>query len=356
MGENSEIYNLLIKIKNGYDPGWTSFSRYDELLDDIRFNEKKPILSTVTITFTNYKDFFNLYGDSLDGDDELYLELFLSGRYENDFDRYTLREDWEQGYVLDYLNNENLELINKIAFYLDRDAINMTSSGKSKLIYNEFDSTIDEIMYAWSNIQHECIIEEIQKELLDEFGNKFYSFGIREIRPLYKYVVSVGSLLRLFDMFKVRNGNISDVLKKIIEIKDESIGSYYNEMYWNTNCPNFDTESFNRETNWYLEKIYDEILDDEKFIDAEQYFELKKVLNDEYGFDKWIKIKTKDNLFFKVDDIDPKTNKIIITFRNNESDDREEKRSMTYDELKRMETQYELFNEIKKLRKKIFLN
>jgi len=55
------------------------------------------------------------------------------------------------------------------------------------------------------------------------------------------------------------------------------------------------------------------------------------------------------NKMFKVDKIDPKTNKIIVTFRNNMSDDREQKRSVDFEDLKRIETQYELFEQIKRI-------
>ena len=77
------------------------------------------------------------------------------------------------------------------------------------------------------------------------------------------------------------------------------------------------------------------------------------MIEKEYGFDKWIKINTKENLYFNINEIDPKTNKITITIKNNNNT--EEVRSVTYDELQRMQTQYELFNEIRKIQDKIFL-
>ena len=156
-------------------------------------------------------------------------------------------------------------------------------------------------------------------------------------------------------MFGLQSGTIFDLFKKILEVNKVSVNSYYNEMYWNTSCTNFDMESFNRSANWNLTRIYEHILDDEKFVDVEEFYNVKNAVEKEFGFDKWNKIKTKENLYFKVDDVDPSTNKIIISFRNNESDNREEKRSVTYDELHRMQTQYELFNEIRKIRDKIFL-
>ena len=154
-------------------------------------------------------------------------------------------------------------------------------------------------------------------------------------------------------MFDLKSGTIFDVFKKILEVSKVSVNSYYGESYWNTNCDNFDMESFNRSANWNLTRIYDHILDDEKFVDVEEFYDIKNAVEKEFGFDKWNKIKTKENLYFKVDDVDPTTNKIIISFRNNENDNREEKRSVTYDELHRMQTQYELFNERRKIIKKL---
>ena len=356
MAENSELYDLLVRVKNGYDPGWAYYSRYDDNLDDIRFNEKNPGLSSVNIVFSDYDDYLKLYSDLLDEDDIYYLKLFLSNQYQNDFDRYQLQEEWEQGYVASYLNDENKELIDRIAYFISKDSVRMDFTNKSKLLYKEYEGEIDNIMWEWSDIEHNCRMDIIQDEIIDEFSNKFYNLGIKEVVPLYKYKCSVNTLIRLFDMFGLQSGTIFDLFKKILEVNQVSVGSYYNEMYWNTNCTNFDMESFNRSANWNLTRIYEHILDDEKFVDVEEFYDIKNAVDKEFGFDKWNKIKTKENLYFKVDDVDPATNKIIISFRNNESDDREEKRSMTYDELKRMETQYELFNEIKKLRKKIFLN
>jgi hypothetical protein len=52
---------------------------------------------------------------------------------------------------------------------------------------------------------------------------------------------------------------------------------------------------------------------------------------------------------FKVDKIDPKTNKIIVSIKKNYHDNTEQKRSVDFEELKRIETQYELFEEIKRI-------
>ena len=355
MAENSEIYDLLLKVKNGYDPGWAYFSRYDELLDNIRFNEKNPGLSTVVIVFSDLDDYFKLFDEHLNEDDVHYIMRYLTNQHYNDFDTYQLRELWETGDIFHYLNDENKELIDKISYFISKDSIKMGFNKKAELLYKEFEGEIDNIMGEWSDIEHECRMDAVRDELYDEFSNKFYTMGIKESSRLYKYTTSVNVLLRLFDMLKFQDKDIFDVLKKIIDNSNEYYGSDYYENYWNVSCSDFDTEGFNRNASWYLNKIYDSVFDNDIYIDAEEYYSIKEFIGKEYGFDKWNKINTKENLFFKVDDIDPKTNKIIISFRNNDSDNREEKRSVTYDELKRMQTQYELFNEIRKIRNKIFL-
>ena len=118
-------------------------------------------------------------------------------------------------------------------------------------------------------------------------------------------------------MFNFQDKNIFDVLKNIIDNNGESYGSNYNEMYWNLGCDEFDTEGFNRNANWYLSKIYDAILDDDKYVDVYEYFHIKELIEKEYGFDKWIKINTKENLYFNINEIDPKTNKILNTYNSN---------------------------------------
>ena len=356
MEENSEIYDLLLKVKNGYDPGWSSYySRYDDLLDDIRFNDKSPGLSTVVITFRTYDDYFKLFDeDELYDEDIRTIQYFLNDQWENDnYDTYELAQNWNQGYLQNYFDEENLELINNIVSILSNNSSTISFEEKSQLMHDNFNDEVESITSEWSEIEHNCKINQIQKSLYEEFGNQFYTMGIREVSPLYKYRVSVNVLIRLFNMFNFQDKNIFDVLKNIIDNNGESYGSNYNEMYWNLGCDEFDTEGFNRNANWYLSKIYDAILDDDKYVDVYEYFHIKELIEKEYGFDKWIKINTKENLYFNINEIDPKTNKITITIKNNNNT--EEVRSVTYDELQRMQTQYELFNEIRKIQDKIFL-
>ena len=85
-----------------------------------------------------------------------------------------------------------------------------------------------------------------------------------------------------------------------------------------------------------------------------EFINIQQKVDKEYGFDNWLPIKTDKNKMFKVDKIDPKTNKIIISIRDNTinrnvSDQLSQKRSVDFEELKRLETQYELFEEIKRI-------
>jgi hypothetical protein len=98
--------------------------------------------------------------------------------------------------------------------------------------------------------------------------------------------------------------------------------------------------------------MFDKLEGDEEHLDFEVYLYLLQLVKDEYGIDKWIPLKRDPNLSFRIDRVDPKTHKILISFKN-ENNNTEEKRSLTYDELKNLESQYELFNERRKIIKKL---
>ena len=355
MGENSEIYDLLTKVKNGYDPGWISYSKYDNLLDDIRFNEKTPGLSVVIIAFDNIDDYLDLYEDLTD-DDIYWIQRFLNGDYEPDSGRYEIQEGWSYGYIYEhYLNSENKEKIDKIVSMILKDSRNKSIGDRMSKFYDDFEDAAQNIYREWEYVEHNCKMDKGRQEVVDELGNNFINFGIREVSPLYKYRVSVNILIKLFDTIGNSSMSLKELLQYLIEKYHKSSYGWYHETYYSISCDDYDYESFNRNAEWYIDKTLEELYNSEEYLDVDEFFELKNIIEKDYGFDKWIRIPTKENLYFKVDEINPKTNKIVITFRNNESDNREEKRLVTYDELKRMQTQYELFNEIRKKRRKNFL-
>jgi ribosomal protein S1 len=123
-------------------------------------------------------------------------------------------------------------------------------------------------------------------------------------------------------------------------------------MYHEASFKYFDDVTFNKKAKSSIDEMFDKLEGNEEYLDFEGYLYLSQLVKDEYEIDKWIPLKRDPNLSFKIDKVDPKTHKILISFKN-DSNNTEEKRSLTYDELKNLDSQYELFNERRKIIKKL---
>lgn len=352
MGKTSEIYDLLLNVKNGYDPGWTRFGVYDDLLSDINFNKSYPGLSIVTIVFDNYSQYLNLFEDLSDYDVNIILSYIHNPvRWFNETQDY----DWTDGYVYNSLNEENKEKMEKIFTFITKKN-NLDIKDKLEEFMSEFENESYSICDEWLSEENECKMKQAKQELYDEFSNKFHFVGIRELSEWYSYKTNVNILLKLFNLFNLEGGTLTELLKEIIKKFDKtSHDGYYDEIFSSSGCENFDYESFNRNASYYIDKVLDIVMESEGYVDVEKYFEIKNEIINKYGFNKWIPLRgDKSGISFMIDDVDPENNKIIITLRNRNSNNLEQRRSLTFNELKRMETQYELFNENKKIKKKFF--
>lgn len=354
MGENSEIYDLLVDIKNGEDPGYY-IKRYDDLAEYLNFNSKRPGMSIVTITFDNDSDYYDMFED-LSDDDIWWINRFRYNDYDSyDYDNGEIEDSWKGGYIYNYyMNDENKNKVDKLINISNLNAFDKPVEERMRIFIDNFWDTASAIYGEFFQFEHVCRMDNAKEEIFEDLGNKFSKFGIREIVPLYKYKTSVNILIKLFDTIGDKTMTLKELLTHIIKNYTKESYGYYDELYHQTNCDEFDSEGFNRECEWHLDKVLDKLEDTVEFVNVENFFVLIDLVNDKYGFDKWYEFKTKKGVHFKINKIDPKTNKIIVDI-NDLNTKKTSQRSLTYDELLRMETQYELFTENRKKRKKNFL-
>ena len=123
MAENSELYDLLVRVKNGYDPEWRDYSRADKLIDNVSFNPNNPGKSMITIVFDNGDDFYDLF--DLDDDDKWWANAIIHRQVNDDWSRYEIEEDWNQGYIYESLDEENRSNLDKAGFTASKKYPNM---------------------------------------------------------------------------------------------------------------------------------------------------------------------------------------------------------------------------------------
>jgi hypothetical protein len=343
-----KTFEFLKSVYYGYEPRWSE-NGGDKIIGEIKFNSKSPSNSIVVIEFDNDEDFLNIF--DLDGDDIYEWRYYMSDYSNVDYDTYRYTEDWDEGDFIEYaFDDQNKEkLINIVrTFYPSTDVTNRKKISElmKEIDSNFVDGVVDEYASEWET----CVYNGVRDEIRSELENPFTKFGIKQKSLAYKYETTVGVLLTWYKQLKSEDANLSDLLKEMIDKLDRNnYRGNWAELRYSTDCHDWNNDAYQSYVSNQIDKIIEKYEEDERFVDYYDFIELQQKVDQEYGFDKWIPVKTDENTFFKIDKIDPGTNKIIVTFRNNMSDEREQKRSVGFEDLKRIETQYELFEQIKRI-------
>jgi hypothetical protein len=216
----------------------------------------------------------------------------------------------------------------------------------------EIDSDfVESVIYEYGSEWQNCVFDKIRDDIKSELENPFIKFGIKEKSFAFKYETTVGVLLTWYKQLKFELGDLGALLKELIEKFDQNKNYYrgsWSELRYNTDCDSFDYDAYQTYVSNKLDDIIEKYEEDERFINFHEFIDLQQQIDQEYGFNKWIPLKTNKNTFFNVEKVDPETNKIIVKFKNNERDISGERRILTHDQLKKLETQYELFEQKRK--------
>lgn len=343
-----ETFEFLKSIYNGYEPRWNE-NGGDDLIYNVDFNRTNPGQSVVEIVIDSEDTFLDIF--DIGNDDKYEWRYYMSdyGGTNYEYDGYN--DSWNDGDFMGwYFNEENKQrIINIVRSYYPTTSPDDNRTIHTLLKDNIDDDFVTRVVDEYVQEYEDCVYNEIRSIINSEFQNPFIKFGIKEKSRNYKYTATVGVLLNWYKQLKVEDLKIEGLLQNLIWKFDKIERGNWGELRYDTSCKDWDDEKYQQYVSDQIEKLEEKLSDDERFINYEEYKEIVSTVDQEYGFEKWIPVKTDENTYFKIDKVDPATNKIIITLRNNMSNDREQKRSVDFEDLKRIETQYELFEEIKRI-------
>lgn len=343
-----KTFEFLKSIYNGYEPRWNE-NGGDDLIYNINFNRTNHGQSVVEIVIDNEDTFLDIF--DIEQDDRYEWRYYMSDYGGVNYDYDMSNDSWMDGdFMVWHFNEENKQRVINIV----RSYYPTTSPDDDRTIHTLLNNNIDEsfvsrVIDEYVEEYDNCVYSEMREIINSEFQNPFIKFGIKEKNRNYKYTATVGVLLNWYKQLKIEDFDLEGLLTTLIEKFDKTDRGDWGEMRWNVDCKDWDDEKYQKFVSDQIEKLEEKLSDDERFVNYEEYKEIVSTVDQEYGFEKWVPVKTDENTFFKIDKVDPATNKIIITFRNNTSDEREQKRSVDFEDLKRIETQYELFEQIKRI-------
>lgn len=351
-----KLYQLLTKIIKGEEVDRYSYYEYDELIYNIDIDREKPRRSKITIVFEDEDKFFDLF--DINPDDKWFINYVRSYDGYSFIDDYAASDDWKEGYVLRYINDENRQRLYDIVKLISPGIKIEDDVEVSSVLYDHFEDSVDNIIRDWSSVMNHAGNEYANKLIQEDFSDIFYPYGIIEISPLYKYKTSVGILLSLLTKrFNDKSMTIYDIFNTIAPKDNYSISSEnaYEYMYQG----NFDDEQFNRDVDYEINKMEKELEEKlDEYKDPQEYKQIYDYLTSRYKFGNYyphpLDKDKQDKSTFVVNGIDPSDNKITVSVYNPDGG-KKDTRSLTMDEFNRFLSQYELFEGRNNLHKKIIL-
>ena len=299
----SVLYETLVEFANGETTAnRVSFFDSEGIVRVTRVNEKNLGKSLVYLNF-DYEDYIKLFIPN-DGYNNSYLinvAFSSSGYYGGHVfvDSYSTDNDWDEGYGLQFFNDENLGKVKKILTFLRpelsdtnlRDGSNENIVEISNFLRQEFDNEIDQIIYEYTDYYDSALVEGMRQYVKERFCGKLINFGIIEKRCGSVYMTTVSTLISLWDKSGVgEDGTLTDVLKTIIEQNDLQFDEDLFEDYYSFyESKNFDDDGYNREVGRQLDKILNKIEEGDNFEKYKKNGDLyEKLSNLKYNkFNRW---------------------------------------------------------------------
>jgi hypothetical protein len=284
----------------------------DELIFNVRDN------GIITLKFENDEQYFKLFDLS---DDDVWFLNNLYSSYGNLelFDSYRAEEDWREGYVFPYFNDDNKELMEEIKRLIAPN-LNLQDDAQAvefcRLLEELFNNRVDYIIGDYESEMDSGMKNSMEKEITKELCDIFLENGIHNTQGcFYKYMTTVDSLIKLYDKYGNKSSDLLTLLKTVGH--DKSVdGDYWNNMYEYMGSNEFDSESFNRSVKYQLENIISDMEDGDKFADLDEYKKIVSHVTKKFKYNVWYgRPKDESKMMFKVIRINPETNKVELEYK-----------------------------------------
>jgi len=297
------LYQALIDFRdNNNDAMWIRQEDDEDMLSVLTTNKRDRGKSWLQIRFYNMEDYLNILVDDSDYSYNSTLISIAIGRgYYSDYvfiDGYFEADScWtEGGYVLSYFNDENLEIIRNILKIVAPQYYNFVVGGRDseavgRFFHENFEDEASDIGYQYASVYDDALVKGLRDHIKKSFCDAF-SLNFKIIKKVcgMEYLTSVNNLIEIWDESGVsKEAKLSEMLKEFAKEKQLTIQEDLHEDYYNYfDDKNFDSDSFNRDANRVLDKLYDRLLEDNS---AEEIKENKritdKIFSLKYEFGQW---------------------------------------------------------------------
>lgn len=311
----NDTYDALLRISKGYEVNRYDLNAIDDLIVDVRFNKNNPGKSMIVLKFVDMDDYVNLFYEESE-----YTSVFKSlySYYDSyDFnDYYSAQNDWGEGYLIRDFSDENINKVREILELISPETkLNFDEEDSvieaSKLLQEMFDSNITNIISTWSDEMNECKTKSAKEEIEEALCDPLANYGIIAKSCFSKYLTTVNILLGLYGAYKTK----SEDVRGILTILGLGLGiTDFGEYLYETDCREFDTDTFQKEVTRNLDTILGQLEDETRFPQLDKYREILSSVLSRYDLNRIYELPSDKNKRFKITSIDPITKKIFVDY------------------------------------------
>ncbi|MDB4351877.1 hypothetical protein OAA60_00425, partial [Porticoccaceae bacterium] len=285
-----------------------------DIINKIRYNEKRPGKSMVSLEFDDAEDYFSALGAN---EDSLYLIKDLFDNYYSNIEitNYDQTyEDFNEGYLLSTFNEENNKLLKHILTYVSPELsskpdgnVDSWDSAVSTTLNDMFEREIDWIITDATDLENGCRTKQLMEDIKEDACDRLGEYGIFMGECFSRYFTTVDILIGLYDKSGSRSQPLSSLFSELVDGDNMDYHDWQYESYCNDD---FNPE-LNKQIKTSLESIIEKIEESDEFVDIEEYSNLYTKYVGKYGFKEHHKNPISGD-FFRIEGVNKKNNKIIV--------------------------------------------
>jgi len=299
-----ELYQALVQFRDSnLDPMFVREADDDRIVQITRVNDNKRGKSLITLRFTEEEYMKIFIDDENEYGNNSAVIAACENRYSGNLfvDSYWGRDEMIGGYPFHYFNEENMQLLRNILKLVNPSLANFNLGNTedagaffSKVFERESDDIADYYADYYDEALKAGCLDYVNRRLCGKFDN----YGIIEKSCREVYLTTVDILISFWDQTKTpHDASIIDMLKNFVSKYDLEFNEDLWEDYWDYwDGNNWDGDSFNREVNRILDKLYDRLtgeMEPEELENMKKFYVMMDKLNIRIGnWSKFPKQKT----------------------------------------------------------------
>ena len=316
-------------IKNGTISRWNA-DTVDPLITSYDKDDDDNVTLNLDFNQRN-SDYWDLFEWNEGDGDRMYLDIALSSYGMGDFfDSYTAEEDWKDGYLYAYFDDEQMNRLQKYMKIINPKLYECTLGLKerdsgdcrtkvSEFLSKTFERNVDDIISEHTYDLNADTEQGIREYLERDYPNMFAQYGLPMTGGFYRKTVKLDDLINAYRKYNPKfNKSIYGLLKTIINVESIDPPQIADNIYEFRTSDYVYSSTYNA-----IEKLLDtmeETINENENLSGDyvEHYDFIKKLG---GFDEWFEMPGDKRYMIKITNLDMEDDRVTFALQNSETRD-----------------------------------